>query len=140
MCKVKEKSELKKRALLAKKRMLIGYWDKVKSEHNASESLDNTNLATYLSHSLKVESYKRDTSIELGSRVALEEAELYEKVVEILTSTDIITNPIGMLVDHDIYDKMDTESKQKYILDLSKKFCNLKERYYKEQKITASAT
>ena len=42
-------------------------------------------------------------------------------------------NPIGQLVDRTVFDKLDEANRQRYILELSAKFRELRERYYKEK-------
>ena len=41
--------------------------------------------------------------------------------------------PIGRLIDKEVYMSLDEGGKQRYVLELSKKFRELSERYYSER-------
>ena len=58
---------------------------------------------------------------------------MYLKVCRILDSEVVTTNPIGQLIDESEYESLDEGGKQRYILRLSEKFRELKDRYYKER-------
>ncbi len=60
--------------------------------------------------------------------------ELYAKVCNMLDRDEIIVNPIQELVDRKYYNTLSLEAKQKYIIDLSEKYKEMKLRYYKERK------
>lgn len=60
---------------------------------------------------------------------------LYKKVCKLLQEDRIIINPINELMDKKYYDTLSTESKQRYILDLSDKYREMKERYDREHSI-----
>ena len=99
--------ELKKRAQIAKQRLKMGYWESVR-RGNSARSVDHV------------------------SAVAPDE-KMYKKVCAILDRDEATLNPIGQLIDNDVYTSLDAASKQQYILELSNKFRELKERYYKER-------
>lgn len=110
--------ELKKRAWLAKQRLKMGYWDSVKAG-TASVDVTQYSYAAPLAAS-------EATISEVDER-------LYQKVCAILDRDEVTLNPIGQLIDEDVYGKLDVQSKQRYILELSEKFRELKERYYRER-------
>ena len=58
---------------------------------------------------------------------------LYEKVCRILDADEDTMNPIGQLVDQDEFRRLDEGGRQRYILELSKKYRELKDRYYEER-------
>ncbi len=63
----------------------------------------------------------------------VKEQELYERVCKILSSDDVVINPIQELVDNKYYNTLSKqEDKQKYILDLSEKYKEMKLRYERE--------
>lgn len=62
----------------------------------------------------------------------LQEQELYGKVCKMLSSAEIIINPIKELVDNKYYNTLSIEGKQKYIFDLSAKYKEMKVRYERE--------
>ena len=128
-------SELKKRAILAKQRMRMGYWQRMNAEKQ--RQLENIEKADVQSMQLVKEIQRatilRDEGSALGIMSVERDEMLYQKVVALLESNEIILNPIGVLVEKELYEKMDSGNRQKYILDLSKKFCEMKERYHLEK-------
>jgi hypothetical protein len=64
---------------------------------------------------------------------------LYDKVCRLLEEERIIINPINELIDKKYYDTLSMESKQRYILDLSDKYKEMKERYDKERSLKVSS-
>jgi len=62
----------------------------------------------------------------------LEDEAFYEKVCNVLESTDLLLSPLAKLIDHEIYDDLNERDKQNYILKLSDRFVKMKERYYEE--------
>lgn len=61
---------------------------------------------------------------------------LYKKVCRMLDDDRIIINPINELIDKKYYDTLSIESKQRYILDLSDKYRQMKERYNRERALS----
>ncbi|MBE5731335.1 MAG: hypothetical protein E7350_05275 [Clostridiales bacterium] len=126
-------SELKKRALLAKQRMKMGYWEQMMRDR---EKLISEVGSTYENQRLisdyQREKYKREFNITVSKHASKDE-ELYQKVRKILDSDELVVNPISQLIDKEEYEGMDTEARQRYVLELSAKFRELKERYYREK-------
>lgn len=114
---LKQSGELKKRAWLAKQRLKMGYW-------NASGLEEQTKI--------KEEQNRRTVTLS-NSKVDLLDDKLYAKVCEMLDKDEAVINPIGQLIDNDVYGRLDALSRQRYILELSNKFRELKERYYRER-------
>ena len=111
---MKENSELKKLAQSAKNRLKKGYWQGM-----AAESIP--------------------THGEEGIGYAAEE-ELYAKVREMLSGDECVIDPIGRLIDpigrlidKELFSQMDFTEKNRYVLDLSKIYVRLKDRYYREK-------
>ncbi len=131
---MKEYGELKKRAILAKQRLKMGYWQNLLRERDDLISLNgNTAQAKAVADEVKRKKFNRDNLISLNSEQAKEDEEFFKKVCAILDEDEDPTNPIGRLIDHDIYDKMDAMGKQKYVLYLSKKYREMCERYRMER-------
>lgn len=59
---------------------------------------------------------------------------LYERVVDILDTNDIIINPLAQLTDYEYYKSLDEDGKARYIYGISSIYVYLKERYNKEKK------
>lgn len=128
----KNMNELKRRALLAKQRMKMGYWEQMMKDRDKLMSEASTFEAQKLVSDYQREKYNREYNITINKSASKDE-QLYEKVCGILDSEEPVMNPIARLIDRTLYDKMDNEAKQLYVLELAAKFRELKERYYREQ-------
>lgn len=125
----KEYSELKKRALLAKERLKMGYWQRLLEEkRNASGD------TLYESICLLQEKVRRDEQKLLCADKATEEERFYDKVCAILEQDENTLDPIGQLIDRDEYERLGADNRQRYILQLSQKFREMRERYYREKR------
>lgn len=121
----KQSGELRKRCQLAKQRLKMGYWDSIREGRNTqpTDSVaipDNARLRL-----------RRELTCETTESVADER--MYKKVCDILDSDEVALNPIGQLIESDVYTALDAAGKQRYILELSNKFRELKDRYYRER-------
>ena len=56
---------------------------------------------------------------------------MYEIVASILDSDEVITNPLNKLIDKDYYETLSEEAKSRYMLDLSRQYVRMTERYAK---------
>ncbi|MCL2555536.1 MAG: hypothetical protein FWE03_00765 [Firmicutes bacterium] len=127
-------SELKKRALLAKQRMKMGYWqDMMKKREAMINKAGNNSTNLQIISQVQRADIIRDANIIINNPQINRDESLYNKVKAILDEDEFVTNPIGKLIENDMLLKMDDAAKQKYILDLSQKYRELKERYYKER-------
>lgn len=129
----KEMSEIKRRALLAKQRMKMGYWQKMQEERDklSAETEDSSKLT--LASDLRKKEYEIRNKVALGDDFAEKDEKMYIKVRDILDRDENVLNPIGQLMDRNAYEEMDEGNRQRYILELSSKFRELRERYYKEK-------
>jgi len=64
-----------------------------------------------------------------------EHEKFYEKVCKLLSENKDIRNPIGKLIDYEIYNSLPSSSKEKYFFDLIDKYSECKERFEKEHKL-----
>lgn len=117
--------ELKKRCWLAKQRLKMGYFDSLRHEQQQGESTqeDNPTIAKYAT---------RQRRAEVAASSSADE-KMYRKVCDILDSSEVTLNPIGQLIERDVYDGLDATGKQRYVLELSEKFRELQARYYRER-------
>ena len=69
-----------------------------------------------------------------------QEHELYMRVCKILSSDDIVVNPIQELVDVKYYNTLSIEAKQKYIFDLAEKYKIMKLRYEREHELVRNVS
>ena len=127
---MKELSEMKKRVLLAKQRLKMGYWNKIEQNRNR---LNDENHSFEVVRKIVVEQTKRDERLILERDRAVEEENLYLKVCKILDENPDEIAPIGRLIDRAVYEKLDEQGKQRYVLSLAEKFRKLSERYYLEK-------
>lgn len=116
--------ELKKRCWLAKQRLKMGYFDSLKHENPQDESMQSP-IAEY--------SMRAGRLAEVAASTSVADEKMYRKVCDILDSSEIALNPIGQLIERDVYDGLDATGKQRYVLELSEKFRELQERYYRER-------
>ncbi len=74
-----------------------------------------------------------DRLVILGEKILTnsEIYDYYQKVVDIQANDDLQLKAIGYLMDMDLYFKLSDVGKQKYVLDLSCFYLNLKDEYYK---------
>ena len=121
-----QSGELKKRAWLAKQRLKMGYWESVRRDECASD----VDSGRQVSDGGKIR-IMRDMSA--GNRISARDEKMYQKVCEILDRDEATINPIGQLIDEELYNSLDPAARGRYILELSKKFRELKDRYYRER-------
>ncbi|MCL2676060.1 MAG: hypothetical protein FWE84_05735 [Firmicutes bacterium] len=127
-------SELKKRALLAKQRMKMGYWQQLMDEREKMLSkVGNTEQNVQLISEVQRAEIKRDANVFINNPVVSRDEALYKRVKLILDENEYVSNPIGRLIDKDEYERLDDGGRQRYVLELSRKYSELRERYYKEK-------
>lgn len=63
----------------------------------------------------------------------IKEDPLYDKVKKLLEREDIF-NPIAELTDHKIFDSLSQVEKERYVIDISKRYNELKEHFAKTEK------
>ena len=117
--------ELKKRCWLAKQRLKMGYFDSLKREKEQADGRQTES-------SMAVEYSMRVSRAEVAASSSADE-KMYRKVCDILDSSEVALNPIGQLIERDVYDRLDATGKQRYVLELSEKFRELQARYYRER-------
>ena len=129
----KEMSEIKRRALLAKQRLKMGYWQRMQDEQSRMADATKNSALIESARSARLREFEMDSRRALGDDFAERDERIYGKVRDMLDKDEDVTDPIGRLVDRDVFDKLDADNRQRYILELSAKFRELKERYYKEK-------
>ena len=113
--------ELKRRCWLAKQRLKMGYFD-------ARSETDKPVAPTE-----PIAAYSMRTRYAEVATTSAADEKMYRKVCDILDSSEITLNPIGQLIEREVYDGLDATGKQRYILELSEKFREMQERYYRER-------
>ena len=113
--------------------MKSGFWrdfdERLKQKVNgASEEGQNPSKAA--------EYFVNKTIKEINGKKS--EDEFYKKVCAMLDEFGEVSDAIGRLVDHDVYDNMNYEQKQRYTLELSNKYLEALEKYRKEKEFETS--
>ncbi len=130
----KEYGALKKRAMLAKQRLKMGYWQKLVAERAQTlDKIGESDESVRLVRDLQQRQVRRDEDRALQPARADAEELLYSKVCAILEADENTTNPIGQLIDKDEFERLDESNRQRYILRLAEKFRELRERFYRER-------
>lgn len=129
----KEMSEIKRRALLAKQRLKMGYWQRMREEQDRVAEATNDSAVIRSARYARLREFEQQSRRALGDDFAERDERLYGKVRDMLDRDEDVSDPIGRLVDREVFDSLDDGNKQRYILELSAKFRELKERYYKEK-------
>ena len=52
-------------------------------------------------------------------------------IAEVVASDDFVPNPLGMLIEQDVYNDLSNEGKTKYMLDLSSIYLSLRAKFVK---------
>lgn len=129
----KEISEIKRRALLAKQRLKMGYWQRMQAERDRVNGATADSSVIESARTARMREFERENSRALGDDFAERDEKLYRRVRDILDKNEDATDPIGQLMDREIFEKLDADNRQRYILELSAKFRELRERYYREK-------
>ena len=64
---------------------------------------------------------------------SVKEQELYDRVCKMLSRDEVVINPIRELMDNKYYNSLSVEGKQRYIIELSEKYKEMKNRYERER-------
>ena len=94
---------------------------------NVSASLTITNEGTIKRASLREHEYAC-----IASKIKVEDDPLYKKVEKILEKDPDTPNPLGQLIDKNVYNTLSEIGKERYILDLAKKYAKIKEKILSE--------
>lgn len=130
-------STIKEYAKEAKARMKNGFWDDVKVKRQndvevaATQGRNTDVVFNQYREVLKRKIFENDTK---------EDEILYQKVCRLLARGGVVINPIGELADKEKMRGMSESAKQHYIFELSNKFRQMKERYYRENGIGSIST
>lgn len=122
-----EKRSFRSIAREAKARLKSGFWQNCKSELSgevarAKESgISESRAGRYFAG-------KVTCSIRGG-----EDDAFYEKVRALLMAEGEVSDAIGRLTDHEVFDKLSYEDKQRYTLALSERYLRALERYRRER-------
>lgn len=120
-------STYKEYAKRAKDRMKNGFWEKAKQDLQtekqvaATMGISERKVGEERHRKLQRQIYDFDGFCA--------EEEFYSKVVEILTSTELVSNPIMRLADKDYMSKLSPQDRQTYITKLAAQYRAAVEKY-----------
>lgn len=128
-----EGKTLREYAREARKRMKSGFWQKMREEKEQA-------ILVALENGQSIEAVEAQFKRKIQCAICAKEDEqqilddeaFYEKVCKVLESTDLLMSPLAKLIDHEIYDNLSERDKQNYILKLSDRFVQMKQRYAEE--------
>ena len=124
-------SSFKKYAKQAKQRLRNNFWNEVILEREEFKQMEETGANT---QSLRIK--QRQELKEKIYNVNFEsDEEFYNRVKEILTKENVVTNPIAVLTDKKALQQMTDQQKQAYLLKLSNRYQQAVERFNKESAV-----
>ena len=68
----------------------------------------------------------------IANQKKIEDDPLYNKIKKLLIKNADAINPLAQIVERNIYDKLDSKQKEKYIYKLSKRYVEIREHILKE--------
>jgi hypothetical protein len=98
-------------------------------KHTNNELRDKAYLAK---QRLRLGGYQASNAVATqatSKAITQQDEKLYKRICKMLDTDGDISDPIGSLLDKDIYDGLDSRGKQRYVLELSAKFREMSERY-----------
>lgn len=114
----------------AKQRLVDGFWQNVRDERMAqlrSAEDDGQSAVPALVD------YREKIRNQIYNKRYFEEEEFYQRVVKLLESETVVTNPLGALADKEYMDSLDAKQRQSYLYEISNKYLAACARYRKEQ-------
>ncbi len=127
---------IKEYAKEAKARMKNGFWDDVNIQRQNDVAIAaNQGKST----DVIMNEYREVLKRKIFETETKEDELLYRKVCALLSQKRVIINPIGELADKSKMKNMSEAAKQHYVFELSKKFKQMKERYFRETEISCKS-
>lgn len=120
---------IKSFAKKAKHRLISGFWDKIREEREEYIK-NNSNENEQKIRELYAKRLMRDIYSDANND---KDTELYRKVCKLLSQNTFTLNPISQLIDHEEYDNLDISARQNYIIKLTDKYNEMRERYEREK-------
>ncbi len=121
-------SSFKVYARQAKQRLKNNFWgDVIKERDNARQTHDTVGEQSFLMRQKK-ELRQRIYNADFES-----DEEFYNRVKQILSGDEVVTNPLSVLTDRNALSTMTDSQKQAYLLKLSNRFQEAVERYAREK-------
>jgi len=122
-------SVFKNYAKQAKQRLKNNFWGEVMTERQEFKHMEEEGTNT---QSLRIKQ-KQELKEKIYNVNFESDEDFYNRVKQILTNKEVVTNPIAMLTDPKLLESMSEQQKQAYLLKLSNRYQQAVERYNKEQ-------
>lgn len=107
--------------------------DRLKSGNYKDKKFNKKSMFEDIRKNLKIINCSMLAEYKLVALSKKEDEDLYKKFCEIGTGKDVLTNPIGLLVDKEHFEQLDNVGKERYIFNLSEKYKKFKTRKESEQ-------
>lgn len=132
---VTDKNNFKVHARAAKERLKNGFWDKQLPKQEDYKDQTAATVIAFEKNSLLKREHLRS---KLYDEEFDEQEKFYERVKELLNTSEVVTNPIGQLVDKEYIRTLEPNQQQKYLMCLFAKFQKCCDRYEKEKQMQKS--
>ena len=121
-------SSFKTYAKQAKQRLRSNFWENVIMERNEFKHLEEEGANT---QSLLIKQ-RRELREKIYNTNFESDEQFYSRVKQMLSSEQVVTNPIAVLTDENLLRQMPESQKQAYLLKLSNRYQQAVERFLKE--------
>lgn len=121
---------LKELSLEAKRRLKKGFWTEIGREKQNINSPNTDDVNQYFDSKI-MKSIKKEGEAE-SDRL------FEERVREIVENEENISNPITLLVDDTIVERLDYNSRQRYLMAISERYNRVREEILRDKKLLAA--
>ncbi len=128
---MQQEKDVKTLAKEAKKRLKSGFWEKYKEEVVEKSRLAKASGVK----TQEVVEFYQSKEFQTVTKDKEDEESFYLKVKEILDKEGEMCLIFSKLIDHEIYDNLTYDAKQKYTLELAEKYQKALQRYKKEKNL-----
>ena len=118
---------LKELSLEAKRRLKKGFWTEIGREKQNVNSSNTDDVNLYFDSKI-MESIKKEGEAEADRMFE-------ERVREIVENEENISNPITLLIDDTIVERLDYNSRQRYLMSISERYNRVREEILRDKKL-----
>ena len=118
---------LKELSLEAKRRLKKGFWTEIGREKQNVNSSNTDDVNLYFDSKI-MKSSKKEGEAEADRMFE-------ERVREIVENEENISNPITLLIDDTIVERLDYNSRQRYLMSISERYNRVREEILRDKKL-----
>ncbi len=118
---------LKELSLEAKRRLKKGFWTEIGREKQNVNSSNTDDVNLYFDSKI-MKSIKKEGEAEADRMFE-------ERVREIVENEENISNPITLLIDDTIVERLDYNSRQRYLMSISERYNRVREEILRDKKL-----